>query len=160
LDVVGCPLRDEGVKVILKNKKARFDYEIMDTFEAGIVLVGTEVKSLRAGSVTIEGSFARPRGRELFLFDTSISEYASRGYAHHDPKRPRKLLMHRHQIIRLLSKIKERGLTLVPLSIYFKGGIAKVELGLVRGKKVHDKRDAIRKRSVERDLKRQMTVRR
>jgi len=143
----------------IKNKKAYFQYEILDEIEAGLVLQGSEVKSLREGNVSMGDSFVRPRGEELFLVNLYIAPYRQGGYANHEPMRPRKLLLHRREIKRLMGKIRERGLTLIPLRIYFnKRGYAKVLLGLCRGKKLHDRREAIRKREerleIERHLRR------
>ncbi len=148
-----------GQKLIARNKKARHQYNIIDTFEAGIALRGTEVKALREGKVSLGESFARVRDEELVLYGAHISEYSSAGYASHAPVRPRKLLMHKRQIRRMASKLDEKGLTLVPLSMYFKHGLAKVELALVRGKRVYDKRQAIKKREAERTIRRAMSRR-
>ena len=143
----------------IKNKKAYFQYQVLDEIEAGLVLQGSEVKSLREGNVSIGDSFVRPRGEELFLVNLYIAPYRQGGYANHEPMRPRKLLLHRREIKRLMGKVRERGLTLIPLRIYFnKRGYAKVLLGLCRGKKLHDRREAIRKREerleIERHLRR------
>jgi len=141
----------------IKNKKAYHLYHIEDQIEAGLVLQGTEVKSLRAGNVSMGDSFVRPVGDELFLVNLHISPYRQGGYANHDPLRRRKLLLHRREIKRLKGKVRERGFTLVPLKIYFNDrGFAKVLLGLCRGKRLHDRREAIRKREERREIQRHM----
>jgi SsrA-binding protein len=145
--------KDE-VRVIARNRKASFLYEIIDKMEAGIALLGSEVKSLRSGKVTLTEAYAAPHGQELFLHNLHIPPYSQATIETHDPLRRRKLLMHRRQIRRLLGKVQERGLTLVPLQIYFRGGHAKIELALVRGKHKFDKREAIAKRDARRDLDR------
>ena len=142
----------ENDRTIATNRRARHEYEILETVEAGLVLRGTEVKSLRAGQVTFKDSYATVRNDEGWLIGCHISPYSHGTDANHDPERDRKLLLHRRQIIRLLGKTAERGLTLVPLRLYFKGGRAKVELGLARGRKLHDKRSAIREREVKREM--------
>ena len=148
---------DSRSKTIATNRRARHEYEILDTVEAGLVLVGPEVKSLREGRANLGDAYAVIRGGEIFLEKLHISPYepATRENPA-DPQRPRKLLMHRHEIAKLRTRVVERGLTLVPLSLYFKDGRAKVELALARGKRRYDKRQAIRKRENERDLKRVM----
>lgn len=144
--------------VICVNRKARFDYFIEETFEAGLVLVGSEVKSLREGKAHLKDSFGRIGKGEAFLLKAYISPYPAASGLNHEPERTRKLLLHQREIQRLTGKVKERGLTLVPLKLYFKNGRAKVELALARGKKMYDKRDTIRRketrREVERSLKR------
>jgi len=141
------------------NRKARFDYEILETVEAGIELQGTEVKSIRAGKVSLRDSFARITRGEIFLYGADISLYENAGYARHDPTRPRKLLLHAREIARLAGKTSEKGLTLVPVKIYFKRGWAKVQLALARGKQKYDKREAIRKRETKRDIARTLAGR-
>ncbi len=150
---------DNDIKIIVRNRKARFQYEIVDTYEAGIVLKGSEVKSLRAGKVNISDSYATEMGGEFWLLNLHISAYDHASVDPHDPLRKRKLLLHRRQIQRLTAKVKEQGLTLVPIRLYFREGKAKVELGLGRGKKKYDKRDAIAKRDATRDLERMKTGR-
>ncbi|MBI3097838.1 MAG: SsrA-binding protein SmpB [Planctomycetes bacterium] len=145
---------DSGIKIIAKNKRAYFRYEILSKHEAGLVLVGTEVKSLREGAAAMSDAYAKPERGELWLFNLDISMYKNGGYRNHEPKRARKLLMHRGEIARLIGKTSERGLTLVPLALYFRGGYAKVELGLARGKKLHDKRAAIKERENAREMQR------
>ena len=142
----------------IKNKKAYHLYQVEDEIEAGLVLQGTEVKSVREGNVTIGDSFVKPLGAELFLVNLHISPYMRGGYANHDPMRRRKLLLHRREIRKLSGKVRERGFTVVPLRIYFnERGFAKVLLGLCRGKKLYDRRDAIRKREEKREMDRHRT---
>jgi SsrA-binding protein len=139
---------------IATNRRARHEYAILETVEAGLVLRGTEVKSLRAGLVNFKDSYATIRNDEGWLVGCHISPYSHGTDANHDPERDRKLLLHGRELTRLTAKIAERGLTLVPLRLYFKGGRAKVELGLARGKKLHDKRSALREREVRREMDR------
>jgi SsrA-binding protein len=143
----------DAVKIVAENRKARHDYEILDRFEAGLVLRGTEVKSAREGRVNLKDSYASARGGELFLVQCHISPYSHAHYENHDPLRPRKLLLHRRELRRLIVKITERGLTLVPTRIYFRGGRLKVELALARGKRTHDRRAAARERDLDREVK-------
>ncbi|MGI6038375.1 MAG: SsrA-binding protein SmpB [Limnochordia bacterium] len=147
----------EAIKVVTENRKARHDYFIEEKYEAGIALTATEVKSLRAGRVNLKDSHAAPHNGELYLYNAHISEYDFGNRQNHDPTRPRKLLMHRSEIDRLIGRIQEKGYTLVPLRIYFKRGWAKVEIALARGKKLYDKRqtmaDRETKRRVDRALK-------
>jgi SsrA-binding protein len=141
----------------IKNKKAYFQYYVDDEIEAGLVLQGTEVKSIRAGNVSMGDSFVRPVGDELFLVNLHIAAYKQGGYTNHEPLRRRKLLLHRREIRRLGGKIRERGYTLVPLKIYFNGrGYAKVLLGLCRGKRLRDKRETIRRREGKREIERHL----
>ncbi len=147
-------------KLIAQNRRARHDYEILDTFEAGISLLGPEVKSLRAGKANLADAYATVRGGEVFLRNLHISPYEQAGRENPDPRRERKLLLHRAEIGRLSGKVVERGLTLVPLSLYWKNGRAKVELGLVRGRRRHDKREAIRRREEGREVQRALRGRR
>ncbi len=141
-------------KVVTTNRRARHDYEIVDTFEAGIALVGSEVKSLRAGNVNLKDAYAEVRRGELWLENAHIAPYSYARDGGHDPERPRKLLMHRREIDRIAAAIAEKGLTLVPLSVYFREGKAKVELALARGRRRYDKRQAIRKREQDREIAR------
>ena len=144
-------------KLVAENRKARFNYEISETFEAGLALQGTEVKSLRRGKANIGDAYAGPSGDELFLFNVHIPEYLEANRFNHEPRRPRKLLLHRREINRLIGASQREGMTIVPLKLYFNPkGIAKVELGLARGKKLHDKRDAEKKRDWERERGRLM----
>jgi len=140
--------------VICSNRKARHLYEILDTVEAGIALLGPEVKSLREGRASLGEAYARIRGGEMFLVGLHISPYEQAGRANPDPVRERKLLLHRSEIARLAGKVRERGYTLVPLRMYFRGGRAKVELALGRGKRAYDKRETIRRREEDRSLRR------
>ena len=149
-----------GIKIIVQNRKARFDYEILDSFETGIVLQGTEVKSLRAGKVNLKDSFAAIEKGEVVLHSVHISPYDPANRYNHPPERPRKLLLHRGEIRRLIGRTEQKGLTLVPLKLYFKRGKAKVELALVRGKKQFDKRQTIAAREARRDIERALKERR
>ncbi len=144
----------EGIKIIATNRKARHDYHIEDTLEAGLVLQGTEVKSLREGKANLQDAFARVDRGELWLHNVHISPYEQGNRFNHDPLRPRKLLLHRNQIRKMIGQVEKSGLTLVPLDIHFTRGIAKVNLALVRGKKLHDKRDDLRRRDAEREMER------
>jgi SsrA-binding protein len=157
--VVTVP-REKGRKVIASNRKARHDYSILDTYEAGIALMGTEVKSLRAGRASLVDAFAQEKNGELYLYGLHIPEYAMGTWTNHEPRRTRKLLLNRAEIARLIAKTRESGLTLVPLSMYFSDGWAKVELGLARGRKSYDKRDALAKRDADREIARVMGRRR
>src|SRR5215472_5158256 len=144
--------RDNADRTIATNRRARHEYHILETIEAGLVLRGTEVKSLRAGGVSFKDSYATIRSGEGWLLGCHINPYSHGTDANHDPERDRKLLLHKREIARLSGKISERGLTLVPLRLYFKEGRAKVELGLARGKKLHDKRATLREREVRREM--------
>ena len=141
-----------GDHPVATNRRARHEYEILETVEAGLVLRGTEVKSLRAGLVNFKDSYASVRNGEGWLLGCHISPYSHGTDANHEPERDRKLLLHKRELSRLSGKISERGLTLVPLRLYFKAGRAKVELGLARGKKLHDKRSALREREARREM--------
>jgi len=141
-----------GDRPVATNRRARHEYEILETVEAGLVLMGTEVKSLRAGLVNFKDSYASVRNGEGWLLGCHISPYSHGTDANHEPERDRKLLLHKRELSRLSGKISERGLTLVPLRLYFKAGRAKVELGLARGKKLHDKRSALREREARREM--------
>ncbi|MDK1010381.1 MAG: SsrA-binding protein SmpB [Actinomycetota bacterium] len=149
-----------GRKVVATNRKARFNYEILDTFEAGMVLRGSEVKSLRAGQVQLKDAYASIRDGEVWLENVHIAPYSFAEEGGHDPERPRKLLLHRREIDRLFGRIREEGLTLVPLQVYFKDGRAKVELGLGRGKRTRDKRRDIVDRRQKREMDRARSHRR
>lgn len=144
----------KSVKIVQKNKKAYFNYEIIEKYEAGIVLKGTEVKSIREGRVSIKESYARLYNGELFVHDMDVSHYKAGNILNHEPKRRRKLLLKKEEINRLIGKTSQKGLTLVSLSLYFKGKVAKLEIGLARGKKHYDKRDSIRKKMAKRDMDR------
>ena len=144
----------EGIKIVTSNKKAFHDFQILEKIEAGLVLTGTEVKSLREGRCNLKDSYARIRDGEVWLIGMHISPYKNAGYASHEPERDRKLLLHKDEIRRLHRKVQEKGVTLVPLKVYFKRGLAKVELGVAAGKRKYDKRQEIARREQERDLKR------
>lgn len=145
-------------KVVATNKKARHDYEIIDTFETGIVLSGTEVKSMRAGKINLKDSYARVINGELWLLGVHISPYSHGSYNNHEPERDRKLLIHKSEMRRLVGKIDSGGMTLVPLKVYFKRGWAKVQLALARGKKHYDKRQSLAKRDAGREIQRQLKL--
>ncbi|MFN3349179.1 SsrA-binding protein SmpB [Pseudorhodoplanes sp.] len=144
--------KERAPKVVADNRKARFNYEIGETFEAGVALTGSEVKSLRAGKATIAESYADARDGEIWLINSNIPEYLQAGCFNHVPKRPRKLLLHKRQINKLIGAVERQGYTVVPLKMYFNAkGRAKVEIALARGKKLHDKRDTLKKRSWDRE---------
>jgi len=147
-------------RTIALNRKARHDYSIEDTYEAGLVLTGGEIKSVRAGKVDLRDTYARPEGEELWLEGMHIAPYQPASYDNPDPKRKRKLLLRRGEINRLIGKAQEKGLTLIPLRVYLKNGYAKVELGLARGRRQYDKRRAIAERDIERDKERELSGRR
>jgi SsrA-binding protein len=149
--------RETARKLIASNKKARHDYAILKTYEAGIVLVGTEVKSLRAGRVSLVDAFAQERDGELMLYGLHIAEYGYGTWTNHQPRRTRKLLLRRVEINKILDKVRDPGLTLVPLSMYFENGWAKVELGLARGKRSYDKRQDMAERDANREIAREMS---
>lgn len=148
--------REKGRKLIASNRKARHDYAILDTFEAGIQLQGTEVKSLRAGRASLVDAFAQVKDHEIYLYGLHIPEYAQGTWTNHEPRRTRKLLLKRQEIDRLIGKSKESGVALVPLSMYFADGWAKVEIALARGKKSYDKRQDLAKRDADREIARVM----
>jgi SsrA-binding protein len=148
-----------GEKLVCANRRARHEYEILDSVEAGLVLRGTEVKSLRAGQASIAEAFAVVDRDEAWLVDAQIQPYAFGNIHNHDPKRRRKLLLHRREIAKLTGKVKEKGLALIPLRIYFKHGLAKVEIGVGRGKKLHDKRETIKRRDALREAAREVRER-
>lgn len=145
----------DGLRMVAENRKARHNFEVMDTLECGVALVGSEVKSLRAGKISLEEAYGRVRDDEVWLIGCDIAEYAQATAWQHEPKRPRKLLMHRRQVQKFARQAHEKGLTLVPLKVYFnERGIAKVLLGLCRGRKLHDKREKLRKEDQHRDIQR------
>jgi SsrA-binding protein len=146
--------REQGRKVVTTNRKARHDYSILDTYEAGLVLTGTEVKSLRTGRASLVDSFAAVSRGELYLHGAHIPEYTQGTWTNHEPRRVRKLLLKRGELDKLIGKLKESGLTLVPLSLYFSDGWAKVELGLARGKRSYDKRQDLARRDADREIAR------
>jgi len=148
---------DRGIQVVANNRKARHLYHILETLEAGLVLTGTEVKSLRAGRANLGDAYAMVENGEVWLMKLHISPYEQGNQFNHEPLRKRKLLVHRRDIQRLIGKTQEKGLTLIPLRLYFRGGWAKVELGLAKGKKSHDKREDIAKRDADRDIARALS---
>jgi SsrA-binding protein len=149
-----------GEKVIAENRRARHDYHLLDRYEAGIVLTGTEVKSLRESRATLQQAYADVRGEEVWLVGAHIAEYAQGNVHNHDPDRDRKLLLHKNEIASLIGKVRERGFTLVPTRLYWKNGKAKVELALARGKELHDKRRDIARRDADRQIERALRSRR
>lgn len=145
---------DSEMKVIVENRKAYHDYEILDTYEAGIVLKGSEVKSIKQGRVSIKEAYAEVRNGEIYIVGMHVTPYEKDKISHLDPVRPRKLLLHKYEIKRLIGKTQEKGLTLIPLKIYLKNNLIKVLLGLARGKKKYEKREEIKKRILEREIRR------
>jgi SsrA-binding protein len=141
-----------GIKIVTENRKARHDYSILDTYEAGMELRGSEVKSLRNGQCQLKDSYVVFMNNQMYLQNAHISVYSASSYNNHEPERRRRLLMHRHEMDRLASQVQEKGLSIVPLKIYFKDGRAKIELALAKGKKAHDKRDSIKAKDVQRDI--------
>jgi SsrA-binding protein len=150
--------REKAQRFIADNRKARHDYHILETYEAGVALLGTEVKAIREGRVNLRDSYARTEGGEVWMINVHISAYSHRGYADHAETRQRKLLLHRHEIRKLIGRTAEKGLTLVPLQMYFKNGRVKVLVGLARGKQAHDKRETIRRREVDRETRTAMKL--
>jgi SsrA-binding protein len=148
--------REQGRKVVASNRKARHDYAILDTYEAGMVLTGTEVKSLRAGRANLIDAFGHEDRGEIFLHGMHIPEYTQGTWTNHEPRRTRKLLLHREEIAKMISKLRDDGVTLVPLQVYFENGYAKVELGLAKGKKAYDKRQDLAKRDADKEINRAM----
>ncbi|CAD5940849.1 SsrA-binding protein [Planktothrix tepida] len=147
----------EGYKIVSDNRKARYLYEILETYQAGIALQGTEVKSIRAGKVNLQDAYALIRGGEAWLLNAHISPFEKAGsYFNHDPRRTRKLLLHKEEINKLLGQVEQKGLTLVPLKMYLKGGRVKIDIAVGRGKKLHDKREDIRQRDDKRTMERAM----
>jgi SsrA-binding protein len=151
---------EQGNKIIARNRRARHEYQIEDVFEAGLVLTGTEVKSLRAGRASLADGFAQVSDHEIWLHNVHIPQYTQGTWTNHEPRRTRKLLMHRREIDKLAAETAERGLTLVPLSLYFKDGKAKVELALARGKRTYDKRHDLARRDADREVERALRRRR
>ena len=145
--------REKAQRVVADNRKAFHDYHVLETWEAGLVLLGTEIKAIREGRVNLRDSYARLDNGEVWLANVHISPYSHTGYAHHEERRQRKLMMHKHEINKLTGLVREKGLTLVPLQLYFKNGRLKTQLALVKGKQAHDKREAIRKREVDRETR-------
>jgi SsrA-binding protein len=152
-DVAGKTEREAERRVIAENRKARHDFHILDTWETGVALLGTEVKAIREGRVNLRDSYARVDGGEVWMLNVHISPYSHRGYAQHAELRQRKLLLHRHEIRKLVGQTAEKGLTLVPLEMYFKDGRVKVRLALAKGKRTYDKRETIRRREVDRETR-------
>ena len=140
--------------VICRNKRARFDFSIDEVFEAGIVLTGTEVKALRQGKANLKDSYAKIKGEEIFLMDAHISPYEHGNRFNHDPDRPRKLLMHKREIRRLYGKSREKGFSLIPTKMYFKDGRVKIDIGLGKGKRAYDKRELLKRKTIEREVER------
>jgi SsrA-binding protein len=145
--------REKAQANIAENRKAFHDYHLLESFEAGVVLLGTEVKAIREGRVNLRDSFARVEDGEVYLYNVNISPYSHRGYADHEPMRRRKLLLHRNEILKLVGKTVEKGMTLVPVRMYFKNGRVKVAVSLAKGKKEHDKRETIKRRETERETR-------
>jgi SsrA-binding protein len=145
--------REQAQKIIADNRKAHHDYHLLDTFEAGISLLGTEVKSIREGGANLRDSFARIEAGEVWIYNVHISPYRNRGYSDHDPKRRRKLLLHRQEIKKLIGKTTERGMTIVPVRMYLKNGRVTVAISLAKGKKAHDKRETIKRRETDRETR-------
>jgi len=145
--------REKAQKVVSENRKAYHDYHVLETFEAGVVLLGTEVKAIREGRVNLRDSFARVDEGEVFVHGVHISPYSHRGYAQHEPLRRRKLLLHASEIRKLIGKTVERGMTLVPLRMYFKNGRVKLAIGLAKGKREHDRRETIKRREADREAR-------
>jgi SsrA-binding protein len=143
-----------GLKIVARNRKASHDYHLLDRFEAGIELTGTEIKSVRSHNVSLRQGYVQVRNGELWLFDVHIAPYERAGYEKHDPDRPRKLLLHRREINKIIGSITNKGLTMVPTKMYLKNGWAKVEVALAKGKKQYDKRAALRKRDADRQVER------
>jgi SsrA-binding protein len=146
----------DNERLIAQNRKARREYEVIETLECGIVLVGSEVKSLRKGTISLDEGYGRVKGGEVWLIGCDIAEYSQANQFNHEPKRPRKLLMHRREVKKFANRAYEQGLTLVPLKMYFKEGRAKVLLGICRGRKMYDKREVLKQRSMQRDISRAM----
>ena len=145
--------RELAQKIIADNRKAQHDYHLLETFEAGVALLGTEVKSIREGGANLRDSFARIEAGEVWVYNIHISPYRNRGYSDHDPTRRRKLLLHRQEIRKLIGKTTERGMTIVPVRMYLKNGRVKMAISLAKGKKAHDKRETIRRRETERETR-------
>ena len=145
--------REKAKANIAENRKAFHDYHLLETFEAGMVLLGTEVKAIREGRVNLRDSFARVEEGEVYLYNVNISPYSHRGYADHEPLRRRKLLLHRHEILKLIGQTIEKGMTLVPVRMYFKNGKVKVAVSLAKGKKEYDKRETIKRRETDRETR-------
>ena len=150
----------DGLRIVCRNRKAVHEFELLEKVECGLMLQGTEVKSLRAGKASLEGAFARIENGEVWLYRAEIPEYAQGSWTNHDPKRKRKLLLHSRQIAKLEAEVSQKGSTLIPLQLYFKGSRAKLELALARGKKLYDKRQALKEKDAKRQMSRAGGVRR
>ena len=150
---------EEGIQVICRNRRAFHEYEVLESLECGLVLTGTEVKSLRERAANLEDAYAKIDGNEVWLIGSDIPEYTMGNRMNHKPKRPRKLLLHRREIAKFAGKASQRGFTLVPLRLYFKKGLAKVQLAIAKGKQLHDKRQDLKKADAQRDIRRAMTER-
>ena len=150
--------KNSGISIV--NRKAYHDYLIEERVEAGIVLKGSEIKSIRAGKMSLQDAYAKPENGELWLFNSHIASYDAASYNTHQPTRPRKLLLHKKEVAMLTGRVKQRGLTLVPLKLYIKHGIAKIELGVGKGKKIYDKRETIMRRETDREIERALKLRR
>ncbi len=146
--------KDNSIKIVSQNRKARYDYEIIDSYEAGVVLLGTEVKSIRNGMVNLADSYAKFIQNELWLVNMHVSEYRFGNVHNHDPRRSRKLLLHKKELKKLESAIREKGLTLIPMKLYLKNGKVKIDIGLCKGKKLYDKRESIKEKEMDRDMRR------
>lgn len=144
--------KGSGIKIVTENKKARFDYHIIETFEAGMVLLGTEIKPIKAGQIQLKDSYVEFLNGEMYLLNAHISTYTKSSYNNHIPERKRKLLMKKSEINKLYARVKEKGLAIIPLKVYLKKGFVKIEIAFVKGKKSHDKRESIKKRDVDREL--------
>ena len=144
------------IKVVATNRKARHEYFLLETYEAGIALKGSEIKSIRAGQVSLAQAYVRVDGREAWLVDCHIAPYEQAGLFNHDPQRPRKLLLHRKEIYKLYDQVRQKGVTIVPLRVYLKHGLAKVEIAVAKGKKLYDKRQAIARRDIQREIERNL----
>jgi SsrA-binding protein len=153
---VSKPAKEDGIKVVTKNKRAHFDYTIEESFEAGLVLQGSEVKALREGNANLSDSYALPKGTELYLLNCRIGEYKPAARFQHEPKRTRKLLLHRKELDKILGRVSERGYSIIPLSLHFRNGHAKVEIALARGKTHADRREHIKERESRREMARAM----
>lgn len=146
--------KKSGIKIISKNRRASFDYHLLDRFEAGLVLTGTEIKSVRANQVSLRQGYVQAREGELWLIDANIAPYEHGNRENHDPKRPRKLLLHKREINKIITALEQKGLTVVPTMMYLKNGLAKIEIALARGKAVRDKRSDLAKRDAQRQIER------
>lgn len=153
-------MSDDGIKVIATNRKARHDYHLYDSYEAGLVLTGSEIKSVRAGQVNLRDGFVREQDGEMWLFNVHIAPYDQAGIYNHEPQRPRKLLLHRRQIDRLAAEAQAKSYTIIPLQLYLRNGLAKVEIALARGKRKYDKRESMRQRDAQRRIDRAIGQRR